>query len=79
MTEAEAADHLSIPKSSVKRLPVGRVPIDGKIRWDRVALDHWLDGLAGLIAPLPANTNQTEAEAALDRFLTDQRHAPRGT
>lgn len=76
MTEGEAADHLRIPKSELKRLTVGRVPINGRIRWDRVALDHWLDGLAGLSAPMPANANQTEAEAALDRFITDQRHAP---
>jgi len=77
LNENQAAAYLGIPKAALKRIMVGRVPIDGRIRWDRIALDRWLDEMGGMGAPSPANTNQTEAEAALDRFLSDQRHAPR--
>jgi hypothetical protein len=77
LTETQAAEYLGVPKASLKRLAVGRVPIDGRIRWDRHALDHWLDDMGGLSAPSTANANQTEAEAALDRFFSDQRHAAR--
>lgn len=77
LNERQAADYLGVPVNTMKRLTVGRVPIDGRIRWDRCALDRWLDGLGGLSAPSPANTNQSDADAALERFLADKRHPTR--
>lgn len=77
LTERQAADYLGVPLKSMKRLTVGRVPIDGRVRWDRYALDRWLDDMGGFGAPSPANTNQSEADAALERFLADKRHSSR--
>ena len=79
LTESAAAEHLSIPKACMKRIVRGRVLIDGRVRWDRVALDAWLDELSGMgVQSEPANCNMTEAEAALERFLSeDQERAAR--
>lgn len=74
---AKAAEYLSLPLAAVRRLSAGRVQIDGRTRWDRVALDAWLDDQRRVKAELPANENITEADAALARFLETSRHAPR--
>jgi len=72
-----AAAYLSLPVKAVQRLTAGRVLIEGRVRWDRVALDAWLDEQRGVRVHSPANENQTEADAALARFLEAPRHAPR--
>jgi len=51
LTLDEAAAYLAIPKAAVKRIPVHPVNVGGRLRWDRVALDAWLDKAAGLIVP----------------------------
>jgi hypothetical protein len=75
LTEGAAAAYLSIPVASLRRLTEGRVQIDGRVRWDRFALDAWLDGGQGKAAPFPANENPTDADQALARFLEAQGHA----
>lgn len=77
MDQATAAAYLCIPLAAVRRLSAGRVRIDGRTRWDRVALDAWLDEQRNVKAQSPANENLTEADAALARFLETPRHAPR--
>jgi hypothetical protein len=77
LDQAAAAAYLSLPLAAVRRLGAGRVRIDGRVRWDRVALDAWLDEQRGLRAQSPANENLTEADAALARFTEGPRHAPR--
>lgn len=77
LTENQAAIYLGIPRTAIKNILVGRVPIAGRIRWDRVALDAWLDELRGVKADVPANSNKTDAEQALERFLASAGHAPR--
>lgn len=72
LPEALAAAYLALPVASMARLTVGRVLIDGKLRWDRLALDAWLDDLRGLGVPSPANSNLTKGDQALDRWLADQ-------
>lgn len=73
-----AAAYLSLPVAAVQRMLEGRVTIDGRVRWDRVALDAWLDGRppSAALSP-PANQNDTDADLALARFLAPSRHAPR--
>lgn len=71
-----AAAYLSLPVKAVQRLAAGRVTIDGRTRWDRVALDAWLDGERGSRVAPPANENATDADDALARFLEGQAHAP---
>jgi len=75
LTEKAAAAYLSLPLACMRRLPEGRVIIDGRLRWDRLALDAWLDGNRRPGVQSSANENLTEADAALDRFLETQRHA----
>ena len=83
LDDRAAAAYLSLPVAALKRLGAaqGRVIIDGRVRWDRVALDAWLDGQSGGVATSPATIPPAVAnddpEAALDRFLADQRHPPR--
>jgi hypothetical protein len=72
-----AAAYLSLPVAAVKRLAAGRVTIDGRVRWDRVALDAWLDERRGAGVQSPANENPSPAEAALARFIETARYAPR--
>lgn len=74
---AAAAAYLSLPVTAVRRLAAGRVMIDGRVRWDRVALDAWLDEQRGASVQSPANENTSQADAALASFLATARHAPR--
>jgi hypothetical protein len=71
LNDEAASDYLALPRAAMKRLTQGRIIIDGKVRWDRLALDVWLDGFAGLTAPAVASSNQNDAEAALERFITN--------
>lgn len=75
LNDRDAAAYLSIPLAGLKRLPAGRVRIDGRVRWDRVALDAWLDEQAHL--GVPSASDRSEAEAALDQWIKDSGHAAR--
>jgi len=77
LDQAAAAAYLSLPLAAVKRLASGRVMIDGRVRWDRVALDAWLDAQRGVTTQLPANQNLSDADAALARFRQAKNRAPR--
>lgn len=68
--EHQAARYLgNIPVSEVKRQAIGAVPIGRHVRYDRVALDRYLDGLAGLTSDPTTQPSQNDADAALDRFF----------
>lgn len=73
LTDAEAAAYLSIPTTSLRRLNVGRVVLDGRVRWDRLAIDAWLDQVGGLTSPGPARADAVRLDenpdAALERFI----------
>lgn len=77
LTADLVAAYLSIPVAAAKRMTVGRTLIDGRVRWDRLAIDAHLDGAPAPGVLSPANSNDTEADAALERFLEAQRHAAR--
>lgn len=74
LSEDQAATYLSMPRKAVRRMTVGRVMIDGRVRWDREALDAWLDAERGVPVHFPANQPMTEADHALARFLEAQGH-----
>jgi hypothetical protein len=76
LTERAAAAYLSLPVAAMKRLQAGRVTLDGKVRWDRRALDEWLDALRGA-RPQSANQNASGPDAALAQFLADTQDASR--
>lgn len=77
LTERDAASYLSLPLAHMRRLLAGRVVLDGRVRWDRVALDAWLDAQRGATPSSPANQNLNGSDAALAQFLADKNHAPR--
>jgi hypothetical protein len=78
LTEEAAADYLSLPRAAMKRVVAGRTMISGRIRWDRRALDAWLDERAGIAAKSPpVGQNDDDPEAAFDRFDQDFQNAPR--
>lgn len=78
LTDRDAAVYLSIPIAGVRKVEAGRVVIDGRVRWDRVALDEWLDTLIGRKSGIaPANQNGSTADDELAAWLADQNHAPR--
>lgn len=77
LTERDAAAYLSLPLAAMKRVQAGRVVLDGRVRWDRLALDEWLDGLRGSKPPSAANLNLPGPDAALAQFLADTNHAAR--
>lgn len=77
LTEHAAAEYLSIPVAGVRRIMAGRVTLDGRVRWDRVALDEWIDGLRGRAVPSVANQNGSTADEALAGWIADQKHDAR--
>jgi hypothetical protein len=77
LTDRAAAEYLSMPIASVRRMQEGRVEINGRVRWDRVKLDEMLDGDRPAVAK-SRPSNDDDPEAALDRFLEDQGHASGG-
>jgi hypothetical protein len=79
LTERAAAEYLSIPVAGVRRIAAGRVVLDGRVRWDRLALDEWLDAMRGRAPTSAANQNQTKADAALAEWLADQTNAARSS
>lgn len=68
LTAQEAAAYFHLSVKSFERLNVGRVPLGAAIRYDRVALDAYLDEQSGLAKPSPTPHANDDAEAALDRF-----------
>ena len=76
LTETEAAAYLSLPLAAMKRIMAGRVLIDGRVRWDRRALDAWLDRESGLSAS-EAHQERNAADEALDEYLAATQRAPR--
>lgn len=77
LTERAAAEYLSIPIAGVRRLTAGRVVLDGRVRWDRLALDAWLDGMGRQSSSSAANQNLTGPDAALEQWLADSQNAAR--
>lgn len=81
LTEEQAADYLGgLPLTAVRRLNFGRVLIEGRVRFDRAALDAHLDRLSGLACDPPppaAAGDPDDADAALARFLAVQTDAAR--
>lgn len=77
LTEREAADYLRLPRASMRRLLEGRLILDGRVRWDRRALDTWLDRESGIATFNVANDDRDEAESALNDWLAHKKHAPR--
>lgn len=75
LTDQQAAAYLSVPVATMKRLLTGRIIIEGRVRWDRRALDAWLDRESGLGAPGEKNEHRSEAETALDDWLAHAEHA----
>ncbi len=73
----EAAEYLGVSKTTLAQHGPAPMRIGGRVIYDRRVLDHWLDGLAGL---LPATTEQTPEEALLEAIRARQaplRHATR--
>lgn len=73
LTEKQAAEYLGeIPLTEVRRHGIGRVPLGPHVRYDRLAIDAWLDSMSGLAAKSPwpavAQAETDPAEAALARF-----------
>jgi hypothetical protein len=77
LTDRAVADYLSLPLTCARKVMAGRVMLEGKIRWDRVALDAWLDALRGSAPHAPANANMTGPDAALAQFLAGSQDAAR--
>lgn len=75
LTERALADYLSLPLTRARTITAGRIVLAGRVRWDRAALDAWLDAMRGVAPPAPANTNQTGPDAALAQFLAGSQDA----
>lgn len=75
LTADEATAYMGVKsRHSLDRVPVRPVRIGGRVLWDRLALDAWLDGLAGLLPTVPptaANDVQTDPDAALKAWQAE--------
>lgn len=69
LTEAAAAAYLSLRLTDMAQVTIGRVTIAGRLRFDRVALDRWLDGEPAPALSAAANANVSPASQALARFV----------
>jgi hypothetical protein len=67
LTLEQAAAYLSLPMTEVRRRAIGAVHFGARIRFDRVALDAYLDEQRGVSAHEP-DRNDNDPEAALERF-----------
>lgn len=77
LTERALADYLSLPLSRARKVMAGRVVLEGRVRWDKIALDAWLDAMRGAAPPAPANANMSGPDAALAQFLAGSEDAAR--
>lgn len=75
LTDRALADYLSLPICRAAKVAAGRVLVEGRIRWDRLAVDAWLDAQRGVTPPAPANTNLSGPDAALAQFLDGSQDA----
>jgi len=73
----QASEYLNVPLASIRRSAPGRMIIDGRIRWDRHALDAWINAEVGLGPPSAANENSNDAEDALNEWLAHSARNPR--
>lgn len=69
LDEDGLAGYLNLPLATARRILAGRVAIAGRIRWDRHAVDAWLDEQSGLAAKSAAIPDEDSADAALARYL----------
>lgn len=76
LTEKEAAEYLSLPAASVRKLPFGHVRLGMRHRYDRKVLDSHLDRMGGLDSSAELNVNKADAELA--RFIADHPDVARG-
>lgn len=77
LDETAAAEYLSLPIGSLRRIAHGRILIGGRPRWDRLALDAWLDALGGLAPHSRSPQADNDPEAAFDRSHPRLADAPR--
>jgi hypothetical protein len=77
LTDKAVADYLSLPLTVARKVMAGRVVLGGRVRWDRLALDTWLDEMRGARAQSAANSNMTGPDAALAQFLAGSQDAAR--
>jgi hypothetical protein len=58
MTAAHAAAYIGIPLALFEReRPPGAFRIGDRLRWDRVALDRWIDIQTGSVQEIPQEAN----------------------
>lgn len=76
LTLEQAAEYLNVPRREIHRQGVGRIQLGIRVRYDRAALDAWVDEQSGLARSLPAHEEET-SEAAIDRHIEHLRHAAR--
>ena len=75
LTAKEAAAYFSLPVTRFERLRVGRACFGPMVRYDRHALDAYLNTISNLSTPHADN----DAEAALDRFTARSAGSSRRT
>jgi hypothetical protein len=78
LTSEQVAAYLTLPLAEVARLTVGRLLIGTRLRFDRVALDEYLDARLGRVAESPPPA-QNDPEAALERFRAVKANASRSS
>ena len=65
LSAEQAASYLSIPVAAFKRLAIGWVKLGNYIRYDRYAIDQWVDSVSGI---LHTTGSITETSVALESF-----------
>lgn len=63
----EGAAYFGLPVAQFERLRIGRACFGTKVRYDKRALDAFLDRLSDISSPTPQHSGN-DPEAALDRF-----------
>jgi hypothetical protein len=76
MKDAEAAAYLCLSLKDLRGVPFGRVQINGRVRWDRNAIDNELDHMSGISRNLELQQPDSP-DAALERHINNQRASPR--
>lgn len=75
LTEKEAGEYLRLPVTEVRKLACGRVIMGTKVRYDRKAIDAYLDRIGGLVVHSAANEDDPDEE--LERFIAGRKNAAR--
>lgn len=75
LTDRGVAEYLSLPLCRARKVMAGRLVLEGRVRWDRVALDAWLDAQRGVAASSAANTNTGGPDAALALWRANKPNA----